>query len=118
VARTGCVSLQREAELFLLSHPDPHVLPDRTAIQIGEVWENPVSRERATIFELPHQNPERRAVAELLARVGGRVVGEHPHPTPAFGMDHLDHLDHQAERLLDYANGTTHPAVEASGRSR
>ena len=98
-----------------MSHPDPHVLPNRTAIQIGEVWENPVPRERATIFELPHQNPERRAVAELRACVGGRVVGEHPHPTPAFGMDHLDH---QAERLLDYKIGTTGPAVEASGRSR
>ena len=36
--------------------------------------------ERVTILELPHQNPERRAVAELLALVGARVVGEHRHP--------------------------------------
>jgi quercetin dioxygenase-like cupin family protein len=63
-----------------MSHPDPHGPPDRTPIQIGEVWENPITRERATILELPHQNPERRAVAELLARVGARVVGEHRHP--------------------------------------
>jgi quercetin dioxygenase-like cupin family protein len=63
-----------------MSHPDPHQPPDRTPIQIGEVWENPVTRERATILELPYQNPERRAVAELLALVGARVVGEHRHP--------------------------------------
>src|SRR5262249_50964498 len=46
----------------------------------GEVWENPVTRERATILELPRHNPERCAVAELVARVGARVVGEHCHP--------------------------------------
>ena len=63
-----------------MSHPDLHGPPDRSPIQIGEVWENPVSGERATILELPHQNPERRAVAELLALVGARVVGEHRHP--------------------------------------
>jgi quercetin dioxygenase-like cupin family protein len=63
-----------------VSHPDPQAPPDRTPIQIGEVWENLISRERATVLELPHQNPERRAVAELLALVGARVVGEHRHP--------------------------------------
>jgi len=63
-----------------MSHPDPHGPPDDAPIQIGEVWENPISRERATILELPHQNPERRAAAELLALVGARVVGEHRHP--------------------------------------
>jgi len=63
-----------------MSHPDPQAPPNRTPIQIGEVWENPITRERATILELPHQNPERRVVAELLALVGARVVGEHRHP--------------------------------------
>src|SRR4051794_8049816 len=63
-----------------MPHPDPHAPPDRTPIQIGEVWENPMTGERATILELPHQNPERRVVAELLALVGARVVGEHRHP--------------------------------------
>jgi quercetin dioxygenase-like cupin family protein len=53
---------------------------NRTPIQIGEVLENPITGERATIIELPHQNPERRAVAELVARVGARVAGEHRHP--------------------------------------
>jgi hypothetical protein len=42
-----------------MSHPDPHEPPDRTPIQIGEVWENPMTAERVTILELPHQNPER-----------------------------------------------------------
>jgi hypothetical protein len=36
-----------------MSHPDPHGPPDRTPIQVGEVWENLVTRERATILELP-----------------------------------------------------------------
>ncbi len=63
-----------------MSHPDADAPPDRTPIQIGEVWENPTTGERATIIELPHQNPERRVVAELLALVGARVVGEHRHP--------------------------------------
>jgi mannose-6-phosphate isomerase-like protein (cupin superfamily) len=63
-----------------MSHPDPHAPPDRTPIQIGEVWENPMSGENVTLLELPHQNPEHRVVAELLARVGARVVGEHRHP--------------------------------------
>jgi quercetin dioxygenase-like cupin family protein len=63
-----------------MSHPDPHAPPDRTPIQIGEVWENPVTGERSTILELAHHNPERRVVAELLARAGARVVGEHRHP--------------------------------------
>ena len=61
-------------------HPDPHAPPDLTPIQVGEVWENPVTRERATILELPYTNPERRAAAELTAPVGARVVGEHRHP--------------------------------------
>ena len=63
-----------------MSHPDPNGPPDRTPIQIGEVWENPVTRERATILELPYQNPEGRATAELTALVGAQVVGEHFHP--------------------------------------
>jgi quercetin dioxygenase-like cupin family protein len=63
-----------------MTHPDPNAPPDRTPIQIGEVWENPMTGERATILELPQQNPERRVVAELLALVGARVIGEHRHP--------------------------------------
>jgi quercetin dioxygenase-like cupin family protein len=63
-----------------MSHPDPQGPEDRTPIEIGEIWENPVTRERATIIELPHRNPERRSVAELTALVGARVVGEHRHP--------------------------------------
>lgn len=63
-----------------MSHPDPDGPADRTPIEVGEVWENPVTRERATILELPYQNPEGRASAELAALVGARVVGEHRHP--------------------------------------
>jgi len=63
-----------------MSHPDLRGAADRTPIQVGEVWENPITGERATILELPYQNLERRTVAELLARVGARVVGEHRHP--------------------------------------
>jgi quercetin dioxygenase-like cupin family protein len=63
-----------------VSHPDPHCPPDLTPIEVGEVVENPVTGERAKILELPHTNPEGRAVAEMTALVGARVVGEHRHP--------------------------------------
>jgi len=63
-----------------ISHPDPHGPPDRRPIRVGEVWENPVTGERATILERPWDNPEGRVTAELTARVGSRVVGEHRHP--------------------------------------
>ena len=55
--------------------PDPRGPPDRTPIQVGEVWENPVTRERATILELPYKNHEGRATAELTALVGAQVIG-------------------------------------------
>jgi len=61
-------------------HPEPNGPPDRRPIKVGEIWENPVTRERATILELPWNNPEGRATAELTALVGARVVGEHRHP--------------------------------------
>ena len=63
-----------------LSHPDPHGPPDRTPIEIGEVWENPVTGERARIVERPWDNAARRGIAELTALVGARVMGEHLHP--------------------------------------
>ncbi len=63
-----------------MSHPDPFGPADRTPIAVGEIWENPVNKERAAILELPWDNPERRASAELTALVGARVVGEHLHP--------------------------------------
>ena len=63
-----------------MTFPDTHTPADRTPIRIGEIWENPITREHATIIELPRQNRERRAVAELIARVGARVAGEHRHP--------------------------------------
>jgi quercetin dioxygenase-like cupin family protein len=63
-----------------MSHPEPHGQPDRTPIRVGEVWENPVTRERATILERSWDNPEGRVTAELTALVGARVMGEHRHP--------------------------------------
>lgn len=63
-----------------MSHPDLSAPPDLRPIEPGEVLENPVTRERATIIELPWQNAEGRAVAEMTALPGARVVGEHLHP--------------------------------------
>ena len=63
-----------------MAHPDSDGLPDRTPIRVGEVWENPVTRERATILERPWDNPAGRGTAELTALVGARVAGEHRHP--------------------------------------
>jgi quercetin dioxygenase-like cupin family protein len=63
-----------------MRHPEPDGPPDRRPIKVGEVWENPITRERATILELPWENQAGRAIAELTALVGARVVGEHRHP--------------------------------------
>lgn len=63
-----------------MSHPEANGPPDRRSIEIGEVWENPVTRERATILERPWDNSQRRVTAELTALVGARVVAEHRHP--------------------------------------
>src|SRR5437763_16706842 len=63
-----------------MSHPDPSAPADLRPIEHGEVLENPVTRERAVIIELPWQNASGRAVAEMTALPGARVVGEHLHP--------------------------------------
>jgi quercetin dioxygenase-like cupin family protein len=63
-----------------MPHPDPYGPPDLTPIRIGEIWENPVTKEQATILELAYTNPDGRSVAELTALVGARVIGEHRHP--------------------------------------
>jgi mannose-6-phosphate isomerase-like protein (cupin superfamily) len=63
-----------------MSHPDPSAPADVRPIELGEVLENPVTRERAVIIELPWQNANGRAVAEMTALSGARVVGEHLHP--------------------------------------
>ena len=56
-----------------MSHPDPHGPLDGTPIEVGEVWENPVTGERATILERPWDNPAGRVTAELTALVVERV---------------------------------------------
>jgi len=53
-----------------MAHPEPDGVPDRTPIEVGEVWENPVTGERATILERPWDNPAGRATAERTALVG------------------------------------------------
>lgn len=63
-----------------MSHPDLLAPPDTRPIELGEVWENPVTLERAVIIDLPWLNDEGRAVADLTAVPGARVVGEHLHP--------------------------------------
>jgi hypothetical protein len=59
----------------IVAHFEPYGQPDPRPIEVGEVWENPVTRERATILELSTKYPEGRASAELTALVGARVVG-------------------------------------------
>ncbi len=63
-----------------MSHPDPAAPPDTRPIELGEVLTNPVTLERGVIVELPWLNDEGRAVADLTALPGARVVGEHKHP--------------------------------------
>ena len=57
-----------------MSHPDPNGPPDLTPIAVGEVFENPVTREVATILELPWSNPEARGVAELMRGSANRTI--------------------------------------------
>ncbi|HEY4823540.1 MAG TPA: cupin domain-containing protein [Solirubrobacteraceae bacterium] len=63
-----------------MSHPDPNGSPDLTPMRVGDVLENPVTGERIAILELPWENADRRASAELNAPAGTRVNGEHRHP--------------------------------------
>ena len=63
-----------------MSHPDPAAVPDTRPIEPGEIFENPVTRERAVLIEAPWWNEEHRAVADMTALPGARVVGEHRHP--------------------------------------
>ena len=63
-----------------MSHPDLLAPPDTRPIEVGEVWENLVTLERAVILDLPWLNDEGRAVGELTAVPGTRLVGEHMHP--------------------------------------
>ena len=63
-----------------MSHPALAAAPDTRPIEPGEVWENPVTRERAVIVEVPWLNDEDRLVADLTALPGARVAGEHLHP--------------------------------------
>ena len=79
VSSTARIS-QPLSKVTRTSHPDPNGPPDRRPLQVGEIWENPATKERATILELPHTNPEGRVTAELTALVGARVMGEHRHP--------------------------------------
>jgi quercetin dioxygenase-like cupin family protein len=62
-------------------HPDLLAQPDTRPIEIGEEWENPVTRERFVVVDLPWLNDENRAVGQLTAVPGTRVAGEHMHPT-------------------------------------
>jgi quercetin dioxygenase-like cupin family protein len=63
-----------------MSHPDLAAPPDTRPIEPGEVWANPVTLERAVIIDVPWLNDEGRAVADVTALPGARVMGEHLHP--------------------------------------
>lgn len=61
-----------------------HERPPRDAVatsRVGQVFENPATGERAVILTDPRTDPDRRLVAHLYVRPGGRVALEHIHPT-------------------------------------
>jgi quercetin dioxygenase-like cupin family protein len=93
-----------------MSHPDPHGPADRTPITVGEIWENPVTRERATILERTWDNPAGRATAELTALVGARVVGEHRHPAL---LEQFTVLDGELTVKRDGQTSVLHPGETA-----
>src|SRR5688572_12786006 len=88
-----------------MSHPDPNAQPDRTPIRVGEIWENPVTRERVTILERPWDSPAGRVTAELTALVGARVVGEHRHP---FLVEQFTVLEGELSVKRDAQTSTLH----------
>jgi hypothetical protein len=55
-------------------HASAAAVPDSRPIEAGEVFENPVTRERAVLIEAPWRNAEGRAVADMTALPGTRVV--------------------------------------------
>ena len=63
-----------------MSHPDPNGPAATRPWRIGDELDNPVTKEHARILEAAWQNPQGRARAEMTARVGSRVLGEHLHP--------------------------------------
>jgi mannose-6-phosphate isomerase-like protein (cupin superfamily) len=63
-----------------MSHPDPKGPAATRPWRIGDELDNPVTKEHARILEAAWQNPQGRARAEMTARVGARVLGEHQHP--------------------------------------
>ena len=46
----------------------------------GQVFENPVTGERAVVLTDPLEHPERVLVAHLYVEPGGRVAVAHRHP--------------------------------------
>jgi len=99
-----------------MSHPDAAGAPDLAPIAVGEVWENPVNGERATIRELAWKNPDGRGVAELIALVGAKVVGEHRHPTMVERFTVLEgeltlKLDGTVSVLQEGETGVVEPGV-------
>ena len=63
-----------------MSHPDPSGPADLRPIEVGEIWENPVTGERATIVQLPNENRDGHLVVELTASAGAPGGAEHQHP--------------------------------------
>lgn len=106
-----------------MRRPYPDGPPDRTPITVGEVWENPVTGERATILERPWDNPAGRATAELTALVGARVVGEHRHPALVERFTVLEgeltvKCEEQTSILHQGEAAVIEPGVAARGRRR
>jgi hypothetical protein len=86
-----------------VSHPDPNGPPDLRPVRFGEVWENPVTGERATILELPYTNSERRAAAELTAPFGTRLPAEHHDTRVRIEITPGDRFAHMIETLFGLA---------------
>jgi len=93
-----------------VSHPDPSAPADLRPIEPGELWENPVTGERAVVVELPWQNPDGRGVAELTAIAGARVAGEHLHPAV---NEHFSVLRGELTVVRDGQRSTLHAGEDA-----
>lgn len=51
VSKRYCATNEDPEKIIGKAHPGPDGSPDRTLIKTGEIWENPVNRERLKTLE-------------------------------------------------------------------
>ena len=76
----------------------------------GQVFENPVSGERAVVLTDPDDHPERVLVSHLYVEPGGRVAVAHRHPV---SRERFRVIDGEVGFMIDGAERVLGPGEEA-----